>query len=164
MSDYHIDSYEKFVEMVESAKVTSAGPTLKGNAIQVRIRFTGAWGKSSIGYYSVPSNSDFNRIKMAYHDFHKAFRITCGSATRNAIENWIRTNPPSHKNLRDDIVGAAKEALVNSNVMERKNQAVVAKCNKALREWGIHALKNGMTRDEIVQIVDECVVKATMDD
>lgn len=157
-----IENPAKFIEIVKSASVRSAGSTLKGNLMSVRVRYTDRDGISQTGYCSILP-TEISSFKLNFHKITRTFRMYCGgSMVRNHVDAWIATNPKEITDLEAAIKKAASDEYMRGDLTARKNKAVVEKCSKALREWCVHAFKHGMTREQIISIVDESVISSTM--
>ena len=159
----HFNNITQVISLLKSAKVSSASSTLRGNSIQVRIKFTDLSNSPNIGYYSIKS-SQVSSHKFSDPMFlRKCFRVSAiGSAARNQYEDWCKGDPTELRSLQKDIMEAAKKEYAEGDATKRKNEATVAKCRRALSEWMIHSFKHGIDQEEIMQIMRESLIKSTM--
>lgn len=159
----HYNNLPQAISVIKSAKVSSAGSTLKGNSIQVRVKFTNTMGQPSIGYFSINSSriSDYKFYDPGF--MRKCFRMSAiGSAARSQYDDWIKGDPVELRRLQKEILDAAKKEYSEGEATRRKNEAAVAKCRKALSEWMIHSFKHGIDQEEVLQIMRESLIKSTM--
>jgi len=159
----HYQNINQVISLLRSAKVSSASSTLKGNSIQVRVKFTDLNNSPNIGYFPIKSSQITSHKFWDPGFLRKCFRISAiGSAARNQYEEWCKGNPAELRSLQRDILEAAKKEYAEGDATKRKNEATVTKCRKALSEWMIHSFKHGIEQEEIMQIMRESLIKSTM--
>jgi hypothetical protein len=146
-------------EELDGAEVISAGPTRSGRHVQVRIRLkrynrtgiiTGRlnfFKKVPVPYFSLAHRLGkhyfFREVNLSYleeRDIHKGLEKELGILWKKIVEE-------------------VKKTVTKSDLQNKQFSYEGAKAKKSLKEWMTHAMENGVSDEEIKEIMNDCATE-----
>ena len=170
---------------INSMKITSARITNNGKHVHVHITYQ-IPSLSDIGspmYFGaiIPGNTkktkscvysfntsekipDILPFKYIYDLVSEMKSVSGGNWSSTAVNviNLAEKCNETNKPLREEIIDVILNVMRDDAVMKKRTQFEIEKAKTAIKSWVSHGLEQGMSYEEIDEIIKECVVKSVI--
>lgn len=143
-------------EDLEGAKFVSAGPTRSGRRLQARFRIA---GKIRCVTVRIPEHGrDPLPFEIA------AIVLSNYGLTRVEATKFGRRKQALPFHLEVSTASESLRKLIEADAQELQHRHYQRqRAAKALREWMVHALRNGLSEDDLRELMRESIAQSVMD-